>query len=144
MVRLGLWLGLLAALPGLAQAGAPAGVSVQQAWVRYLLPNIPAGAYFTLNNASDTPAVLTSASSPACATLMLHESTDMGGTAMMMAVQSAPVPAHGSLALVEGGYHLMCMGPKMKIGDKVQITLGFQDGASLTLSAPVYGPAGVP
>jgi hypothetical protein len=140
---------VLAALPALALAtptlaAPPPGVTVQHAWVRYLLPNIPAGGYLTLTNTSDYTAVLTGASSPACGSLMLHESMNMGGAAMMMAVQSVPVPAHGSLVLTEGGYHLMCMSPEMKIGGKAPITLQFQDGSLILVQAPVYGPAGAP
>ncbi|MCB5945482.1 copper chaperone PCu(A)C [Acidocella sp. KAb 2-4] len=137
------WLAL-GLLPALAWAGPPAGVSVQHPWVRYLLPNIPAGAYLTLTNNGDTQAVLTGAHSPACGMLMLHESVNSGGTSMMMAVSSLTVPAHGSIALAEGGYHLMCMQPKMRVGAEVPITLDFQDGTSLDLTAPVYGPSGAP
>ncbi|MGO9816851.1 MAG: copper chaperone PCu(A)C [Acidocella sp.] len=143
-IKLALWLGMLAALPALAQAGPPVGITVQTPWVRYLLPNLPAGVYLTLANRSDTPAVLTGARSPACATLMLHESMDAGGTSMMMGVSSIPVPAHGGVALSEGGYHLMCMDPKMHVGGQVPVTLEFQDGSLLTLTAPVYGASGAP
>ena len=139
-----LWLGMLAAVPMLAQAAGPTGITVQNPRVRYLLPNLPAGVYLTLTNGSDTPAALTGAHSPACATLMLHESMDAGGPSMMMGVSSIPVPAHGTLALSEGGYHLMCMQPKMRVGGEVPITLEFQDGSLLTLTAPVYGASGAP
>ncbi len=141
---LALWLGFLAAFPMLAEAAGPEGITVQNPRVRYLLPNLPAGVYLTLTNGSDIPAVLTGARSPACATLMLHESMDAGGTSMMMGVSSIPVPAHGSVALSEGGYHLMCMQPQMRVGGKVPITLEFQDGSLLTLTAPVYGASGAP
>jgi len=135
---------LLGLLPMQAFAGSATDVTVQQQWVRYLLPNIPAGGYLVLVNNSNMPATLTGASSPACASLMLHESMNMGGTAMMMPVASVPVPAHGQAELVEGGYHLMCMGPKMKPGDKIAITLDFGDGTSVVVSAPVYGAMGAP
>ena len=140
-IWLAVWLGLA---PAAAFAAAPGGVTVQQPWVRYLLPSLPAGGYLVLVNNSDLPATLTGASSPGCASLMLHESMNMGGTAMMMPVASVPVPAHGQAELVEGGYHLMCIGPKMKPGDKIAITLDFGDGTSVVVSAPVYGAMGAP
>jgi copper(I)-binding protein len=68
----------------------------------------------------------------------------MGGMAMMMPVAYVPVPAHGQAELVEGGYHLMCMNPKMKVGDKVPLTLTFGDGSSRIVLAPVYGATGAP
>lgn len=127
-----------------ACAGTPPDIVVQQPWVRYLLPSIPAGGYFVIVNHGDLPATLTGASSPDCSALMLHESMNMGGTAMMMPVQSMPVPAHGQAELVEGGYHLMCMDPRMKVGSKIAITLEFADGTSLAVNAPVYGATGAP
>ncbi len=141
----GLWLAVflgLAPLP--AFAGQAEDVSVQQAWMRYLLPSIPAGGYMVLVNNSNYPATLTGASSPACASLMLHQSMNMGGTAMMMPVASVPVPAHGQAELVEGGYHLMCMQPKMKAGERIAVTLAFGDGSAQAVSLPVYGATGAP
>jgi copper(I)-binding protein len=138
---LAVWLGLV---PGAAIAAAQADISVQQPWVRYLLPGIPAGGYLVLVNSGDLPATLTGASSPDCSSLMLHESMNMGGTAMMMPVASVPVPAHGQAELVEGGYHLMCMDPRMKVGSNMPITLEFRDGSSLMVNAPVYGATGAP
>ena len=135
---------LLGLLPMQAFAGSATDVTVQQQWVRYLLPSIPAGGYLVLVNNSNMPATLTGASSPACASLMLHESMNMGGTAMMMPVQNVQVPAHGQAELVQGGYHLMCMSPKMKVGGTVAITLEFADGSTLDVSAPVYGAGGAP
>jgi copper(I)-binding protein len=135
------WLGML---PAQALAGSPADVTVQKPWIRYLMPGIPAGGYLTLENTGDMPATLTGASSPDCSSLMLHQSMNMGGTAMMMPVASVPVPAHGQAALVEGGYHLMCMDPKMAVGSKAAITLKFADGSTLLVSAPVYGATGAP
>ncbi len=133
---------LLLALPVLLGAAAPAGVTAENPWMRYLLPNIPAGGYLTLHNDGNNPAVLTGASSPACGTLMLHKSEDMSGMSMMVMVPSITVPAHGSVSFAEGGYHLMCMQPKMKLGDKISVTLTFQDGSALPVTMPVYGPAG--
>ena len=140
-IWLAIWLGLA---PAAAFAAAPGGVTVQQPWVRYLLPSLPAGGYLVLVNNSDLPATLTGASSPGCASLMLHESMNMGGTAMMMPVQNVQVPAHGQAELVQGGYHLMCMSPKMKVGGTLAITLEFADGSTLDVSAPVYGAGGAP
>ncbi len=141
---LALWLGALAALPGLALAGTPPGITAQNAWVRYLLPDLPAGVYLTLPNKGDTPAMLTGATSPACSMLMLHQSMDSSGTSTMMNVSAIPIPAHGALALAEGSYHLMCMDPKMRVGGQIPLTLEFKDGATLPLTAQVYGPSGPP
>ncbi len=141
----GIWLAVCLVLaPAQAFAGAAETIKVQQPWFRYLLPSVPAGGYMVLVNKSDTPTALTKASSPDCSSLMLHKSMNMGGTAMMVPVDSVPVPAHGQAGLVEGGYHLMCMNPKMKLGQPAVITLTFKDGSSLILSVPVYGATNAP
>jgi periplasmic copper chaperone A len=134
----------LGLIPLPALAGQAGDVSVQQPWMRYLLPSVPAGGYLTLVNNSDNPATLTGASALNCAALMLHQSMNMGGTSMMMPVASVPVPAHGQAQLTEGGYHLMCMDPKMKVGEKIAVTLTFGDGSSRIIAMPVYGATGAP
>jgi copper(I)-binding protein len=128
-------------LPVAAQAG---NVTVSKPWMRFLLPSIPAAGYMVLQNNGDAPAVLTGASSPACSSLMLHQSQDDSGMAMMMMVQNIPIPAHGSVTFAPGGYHLMCMDPKMKVGDKVPVTLTLQDGTSIAAVMPVYGAQSSP
>lgn len=129
-------------LPVVLGAAAPAGVTVENPWMRYLLPTVPAGGYLTLHNSGGSPAVLTGASSPACGTLMLHKSEDKSGMSMMVMVPSITIPAHGTVNFAEGGYHLMCMKPAMKLGDKINVTLSFQDGSTLPIIMPVFGPSG--
>ncbi|MDD2703919.1 MAG: copper chaperone PCu(A)C [Acidocella sp.] len=133
-----------AALPLAASAGAPPGLSVQSPWMRYLLPTVPAAGYFTLVNNSDTPLALAGAASPACYLTTLHDSSEASGTSMMTTVPSVTIPAHGSLSFAPGGYHIMCMQPVMKVGDKVNVTLSFADGLSLAVIMPVYGAGGPP
>jgi periplasmic copper chaperone A len=133
----------LAGLPLTAWAGTP-NVAISNPWMRYLLPNIPAGGYMVLQNSGDGDAVLTGASSPDCGSLMLHQSQDNSGMAMMMDVQSVTVPAKGKVSFAPGGYHLMCMQPKMKIGQRVPVTLNFQGGFNILLTMPVYGASGAP
>jgi copper(I)-binding protein len=138
-----LCLALLGLSPAWAFAATPS-LTVQQPWMRYLLPSLPAAGYMVLQNAGDSAAVLTGAASPACGMLMLHKSQDDSGMATMMDVETSPIPAHGSVSFAPGGYHLMCMQPRMKIGDKVPVTLSFQDGASLATVMPVYGAQTAP
>ena len=132
-----------AALPMLGNAATPS-VTVTKPWIRYLLPTIPAAGYMTLHNAGNTVAMLTAAASPGCGTLMLHKSQDDSGMAMMMAMQSISIPANGSVTFAPGGYHLMCMQPKMKIGERVPVTLSFEDGSTLSTTMPVYGAQNAP
>jgi copper(I)-binding protein len=133
----------LAMLPMLVHAATPE-VTVTKPWMRYLLPNIPAAGYMVLQNNGSTDAVVTGAASPGCGTLMLHKSEDASGMAMMMDVPTVTIPGHGRVIFTPGGYHLMCMQPKMKIGDRLAVRLSFQDGSSLTTIMPVYGAQNAP
>jgi copper(I)-binding protein len=134
---------LLALLPLAAQAASPT-VTVTKPWIRYLLPSLPAAGYMTLSNSGNTDAVLTGAASPACGMLMLHKSQDDSGMAMMMDVRTITVPANGSVTFAPGGYHLMCMQPKMNIGDRLPVVLSFQGGSTLSTTMPVYGAQNAP
>jgi copper(I)-binding protein len=135
---------LLASLPLLGHAGSPPDVTASNPWMRYLLPSIPAGGYLVLTNSGDAEAVITAAASPACGMLMLHQSEDSSGMSMMMDVSSVTVPAHGSVRFAPGGFHLMCMQPKMNVGEHVPVTLTFEDGSKLSLDMPVYGATDSP
>lgn len=130
-------------LPLMATAASPS-VRAEKPWMRYLLPNLPAAGYMVLQNAGSGAVVLTGAASPACSTLMLHQSQDDSGMSMMMDVQNVTIPPQGSVSFAPGGFHLMCMQPKMKIGGKIPVTLQFQDGSSLDIVMQVYGPQGAP
>jgi periplasmic copper chaperone A len=133
-------LGLVLLLPATGRAAPP--VTVSRPWFRYLLPQIPAGGYMTLTNASDQPTVLTGAASPACGMLMLHRTEHSGGTESMVGVSSITVPANGAFHFAPGGYHLMCMQPKMKAGESVPVTLTFSGDENITVMFPVRNAKG--
>jgi copper(I)-binding protein len=135
---------LIAALLAPSAALARAPVIVSKPWMRYLLPSVPAAGYMVLSNDTDSDAVLTGAESPACTSVMLHQSTDTSGMAMMMMVPAITIPAHASFTLAPGGYHLMCMDPLMKKGENVDVTLMFKDGSKLAVTLPVYGAQDAP
>ncbi len=120
-----------------------AGLTVEKPWMRLIIKARPAAGYFTLHNGTDKAATLTGASSSACGMTMLHETKEENGIAKMMPVKSVKVPAGGNLTFQPGGYHIMCMQPKMKIGDTVPLTLKFADGKTLTAQFTVAGPGGM-
>jgi periplasmic copper chaperone A len=119
-------------------------VTVAQPWFRYITPQVPAGGYMTLRNGSGGSAVLVAASSPACGMLMLHRSETSGGADRMVPVNRIVVPPGGKVSFAPGGYHLMCMQPRMKPGESVSVTLKFEDGGSVPAAFQVYGAAGKP
>lgn len=122
-------------LAGSAHASQAEHVHADHAWIRVLPGDLPAGGYVTLRNDGDQPATLQSASSPAYASVMLHQSTSAGGMDRMRMVDALTIPAHGQAALAPAGYHLMLMhaGKPVQPGDSVRITLRFADGSSLAV-----------
>ncbi len=131
-------------LASVSAFAAPPPITVVQPWFRYVVPQVPAGGYLTLHNGSSEPAVLTGASSPACGMLMLHRSETSGGADRMVPVASVVVPPGGSISFAPGGYHLMCMQPRMTPGTSVHVTLTFQGGQTVRAAFPVFGAAGKP
>lgn len=134
----------LAAAALALMAAAPAGVAVEGAWMRSIIPSRPAAGYFTLENTSGADLSLVGASSPACGMLMLHQSMDMGGQAMMKMVPAVKLPAHGKVSFSPGGYHLMCVNPTsaMRHGATVPVTLRFSNGETITTPFPVRNALG--
>ncbi len=120
-------------LCGAAQAG---GLTVSNGWIRALPANVPSGGYFTVSNDGGRRVVLTGASSPACAMLMLHKTDTAGGMASMRDVSSIPIAVGAEVRFSPGGLHLMCMQPTsaIKPGNKVPVTLVFEDGSKITSS----------
>jgi copper(I)-binding protein len=125
-------IGVALLLPVTAFGAKP--VTVSKPWFRYIIPQVPAGGYMTVRNHSSRPTVLTGASSPSCDMLMLHRST----ADTMMAVRSVTIPAGGRLSFSPGGYHLMCMQPKMRPGERVPVTLTFQNAGKVRTMFPVF------
>ncbi len=115
---------------------------VTGAWFRALPGKLPAGGYFTAQNNGRRDVAITGASSDACGMLMIHQSSNKGGMSSMDMVERVNVPAGGKIAFVPGGYHLMCDGPKMKLGSKVPVVLHLSDGNSVAVAFEVRGATG--
>jgi copper(I)-binding protein len=115
---------------GLAHAGVSAPLQVHDAWIRVLPGALPNAGYANLTNPGNHEVKLVAARSNAYAKVMLHESSESGGISRMHAVDHLSVPAHGSVRLAPGGYHLMLMHAvhPVKVGSRVTITLRFADG----------------
>ena len=72
----------------------------------------------------------------------LHTHLNEGGVMKMRQVPAIDIKAKGEAVLRPGGFHVMMIDLKtpLKDGDKVAITLGFEDGSSKQIEAPVKKP----
>lgn len=138
----------LALVAGAATPPTPTGVRVAHAWIRWLPANLPAAGYAVIANDGDAAVSLTGARSPDYGMVMLHRSRLEHSDSTMEMVDQLEIPAHGSVKLAPGGYHLMLMHARrpLKPGDRVAMTLEFAGGATLQAVFPVLpanssGPA---
>ncbi len=131
-------------MAGAAALATEAGLVVSDPWVRTVVPSRPAAGYFTLSNNTAKPEELVGASSPACKSVMLHQSVNQNGVERMLMVKSVAVPAGGQIKFAPGGYHLMCMSPSKDVtpGHSMTITLHFKDGSTAAANFPIRGAMG--
>jgi periplasmic copper chaperone A len=124
------------AAPALAQPP----ISATDPWVRAAPPRVPMNAgYMTLENTTRRPVSLTAVESPQFARIEMHRSFVEDGVSRMEAVEAIEVPARGSVSLEPGGLHLMLLRPHdpVRDGDRVTLTLTFDNGWTLDIEAPV-------
>jgi copper(I)-binding protein len=124
----------------LTTSGAQAAtLTARDCWIRLMPASLPSSGYFVVSNSGDKPATLTGAQTPAFGMAMLHKSTSNGSTSTMSMVESADVPAHGTLAFAPSGYHLMLEdAPKaLKVGTTIPLTLTFADQSSIETQCAV-------
>ena len=137
---------LIAGCSGTA-ASPSAGITVTDAWARSSSAMASAGAaYATITNTGSTADALIGASSPAAATVEVHETVAIGspdasggGMMGMQPVARVEIPAGGSLQLKPGGYHVMLIGlvKDLKAGDTIDLTLTFEKAGEITVTAQV-------
>jgi copper(I)-binding protein len=124
----------------LLAAGAAESIAVEGAYARAVPPGQPNSAVFmVLKNSGDQDLALVSAESPASDVVELHTHTMDEGMMKMRKVDQIDLPAGETVTLEPGGLHVMLIGLKEQLvpGAEVTVTLGFGDGTSAELTAPV-------
>jgi hypothetical protein len=128
-------------------AGAADNVTVVDPYVRMAPPGAMAtAAFMVLKNGSDKDVKLVKADNTASKITELHTHTNEGGVMKMRPVAAIEIKAKGEAVLQPSGLHVMLIDIKapMKEGDKVAITLGFDDGSSKKIEAPIRKPTPMP
>jgi copper(I)-binding protein len=133
---------LLAGLPlaALAHDYQLKSLSIDHAFTRATPPGAKSGgAFLVVENAGPTPDRLIRVASPAAGLVEIHEMAMDAGVMKMRAVPGLDVPPGGKLELKPGGYHVMLLDLKqpLKVGDKVPLTLTFQNAGSIDIAVGV-------
>ena len=123
---------------------------ISQAWSRATPSGAKAGAgYLTITNKGSAPDRLIGGSSDVAGKVEIHEMTMSNGVMKMRPLDKGLEIAPGkTVKLAPSGYHVMLMDLKSrKRGDKLPITLEFENAGKVTVSFEVegvgaQGPAG--
>lgn len=131
--------GDMAEMPG---GEATAGdITVTDVWVRQPAEGqTTSAAYGTITNNGDADVTLVGASVPFDATVEIHETLmgDDGVMTMQEREDGFVIPAGGTFTLEPGGPHIMMIDvDPADIVDSVEVTMIFDDGTELTVTAPV-------
>jgi len=93
-------------------------------------------AYFTIINNGKKDVTLTSVASDGAKLVEMHEHIKHNGTFKMQKMKPLKIPANGKANFEPGGNHIMLIGVTKPIenGDKIDITLSFDDGTQKTIT----------
>ena len=128
--------------PALAQEFKAGDIVIERPWARATPKGAEVGgAYLTIENKGATPDRLTGGSAD-FATVEIHEMKSENGVSEMRAVTGGlAIPAHGSVGLAPGGYHLMLthLAHPLNKGDRVKATLIFEHAGAVEVEFNVLG-----
>lgn len=102
--------------------------------------------YMTVLNGLDQDVQLVSAASTAANVVETHETVEDNGVMKMnMLPDGFPIPAGSALELKPGGKHIMLIGlvQPLNPGDEITVTLNFDTGDVMTVTAPVKDMGGM-
>jgi copper(I)-binding protein len=136
-------LALLVALggaPALAEEFKAGEITIDQTWARATPKGAEVGAgYLTIHNNGATPERLIGGTAD-FANVELHELSREGDVMKMRELKEGlAIPAHGSVTLAPGGYHLMFTRLKKPLakGDVAKATLNFDHAGAIAIEFPV-------
>jgi copper(I)-binding protein len=132
----------IGAAPALAQEFKGGDIVIEKPWARATPKGAEVGgAYLTIENKGATPDRLTGGSAD-FATVEIHETKSESGVMEMREVPGGlDIPAHGSVGLAPGGYHIMFthLAHALTKGDTVKATLNFEHAGPVTVEFKVMG-----
>jgi copper(I)-binding protein len=132
----------ISAAPALSQAFKAGDIVIESPWARATPKGAPVGGgYLTIRNNGSAPDRLTGGTAD-FATVEVHQMTSKNGVMEMREIEGGlAIPAHGSVALTPGGYHLMfkrLTHPLVK-GESIKATLKFEHAGPVEVEFSVMG-----
>jgi copper(I)-binding protein len=126
------------AVPAIA-AAQTSPLLVQNAWMRKVPGADTAAAYLVLRNTGAEPVIIVGVRSPLASTVMIHETSTVGGQSQMRMHEKLVVAPGKTVALQPGGLHVMLSGFKQSplIGQTVPLVLVLANGATVPVSVVV-------
>jgi periplasmic copper chaperone A len=99
-----------------------------------------AAVYFTVSNTGEADRMI-GISTQAAVMAMIHESKIVDGIASMDMLDGVDVPAGGTVAMAQGGLHVMLTGLKapLKEGETLSLDVAFEKAGVLKVEVPVVG-----
>ena len=132
----------LGAAPAPAQEFKAGDIVIEKPWARATPKGAEVGgAYMTIENKGATPDRLTGGSAD-FATVEIHEMKSENGVMEMREVAGGlNIPAHGSVGLSPGGYHIMLthLAHPLTKGDTIKATLNFEHAGPVAVEFKVMG-----
>ncbi len=133
---------VLGVAPARAQEFKAGDIVIEKPWARATPKGAEVGgAYMTIENKGATPDRLTGGSAD-FATFEIHEMKSENGVMEMREVPGGlNIPAHGSVGLSPGGYHIMFthLAHPLTKGDTVKATLNFERAGPVAVEFKVMG-----
>ena len=128
------------AVPALAQEIKAGDITIQKPWARATPKGADVdGAYFVIRNAGAQPDRLTGGTAD-FATVEIHQMKSEAGVMKMEELKDGlPVPAHSSIGLAPGGYHVMFthLTHPLNKGETVKATLTFERAGPIEVTFPI-------
>lgn len=113
-----------------------ADIEISNAFAKATPPHVKnSAAFMDIKNNTDKSIKLIAASSNISQTTELHTHKHADGMMQMIQVESIEIPAKSEVNLKPGGLHVMFMNisAPVKEGDKIDVTLEFDNGAKVEL-----------
>ena len=133
----------ISAAPAFAQEFKAGDIVVEKPWARATPKGADVGAgYLTILNKGAAPDRLTGGSAE-FADVEIHETKSVGGVMEMRELKGGlNIPAHGSVGLAPGGYHVMFthLSQALTKGETVKATLTFEHAGNVEVEFKVLGP----